>query len=710
MRLLKPLILLLTTCFLSVPLKAEKQSLVDSIMSEVISSAKFHKSVVQSYDAEVYMRANVDTKKKNFLYKYTHLIPNFVIHDRKNDKAFIETVSKLKFSAPNDYKQDVNFVNGTLTKKSDIAMLPFRFTSLDIYAESAHGEAFYLPLHPRTLKYYTYSITYVEELDDRSIYSISYTPIYKNPQLIRGSFMVESNSWRVIGFYGEGNDLFVDFSFDIKMGDKMLERYLPVKFNIVQTYKYLGNKVSNTYQTDIKYLNVKLKSELTNERNLNLGNKYRMRLDSVPLNTDSTLWERLRTIPLNESEEQLLAKHIEKQQLAEQEKAKRDSARAQTDATLRIMKNVVLNTNYRFKSGDIRYSGLLNPSMLGYSTQDGFSYRQKFQLGINLPRQQRININLFGGYVFGIKQAHYGIDAVWNYEPSKFGFLNLSAGRGNPTYSSRFLQLIQDSLIKYDQIKLGNYKDYYVKIHTINELTNGLQLGVGIDYHVRKPNKQHLKEIAENNYPIELPVQYAFVPTISFTWTPEQYYIFDRNQKVYVRSYYPTFKLEYAQSLLNVLGGTSSYSKVEFDMSQCIRFGLLESLNYHAGFGFFARQKSEYFNDFRYFAKHYFPETWGDGIGGSFSVLPRHYFNSSDRYAQVHLMYETAKFMFTRLPALSAGVARERIYLSQLYTPYIKSYTEFGYGIGNRYLNAAVFVGFHKLKYESITAKATFLL
>lgn len=708
-RLLKFYILFLIFSF-SFQLKASDSLLLDSIMKNVMLAAETYSGVTKSYDADVYMRTFVDTKKKNFLYRYTRMIPNFVIHDPNNDKAFIESVSKLKFTAPNNYSQDINYVTGTLTKRSDIGLLPFRFISMDVYDESAHGEIFYLPLRKKSSVYYNYSIAFVEDLGNRKIYSINFTPIYKNPQLISGYFMVEDNTWRVFGFYGEGNDLFVDFSFDIKMGDKINNQFLPVNFNIVQIYSYLGNKVYNSYQTDIEYKNVEFKTKESAEKNFNLGNSFRMRLDSVPLNNDAVLWDTLRTTPLNDDEAEMLKNHIEKERLARIERAKRDSMHSQTDATLRLMKNVVLNTNYRFKSGDIRFSGLLNPSMIGYSTQDGLSYRQKFALGFNLPREQRININLSGGYIFGIKQLTYGISSVWNYEPTKLGYLSLSAGRGNPTYSSRFLQLLKDNLIDVKDLNLSTYKDYYFKLFNSIEIANGLQLGLGIEYHIREPNHKNATELQTEISSIYLPVQYTFVPMVSVSWTPEQYYVIDRNQKVYIRSEYPTFKIEFAQSVLDVLGGTSSYSRMEFDINQRIRFGLLKSLSYHAGFGFFSRVKNEYFNDFTYFTKYYFPETWGDGIGGSFSILRRHHFNSSDRYIQAHLMYETPKFLFTRLPGFSVGVARERLYFSQLYTPSMKSYTEIGYGIGNRYLNAAIFVGFHKLKYESITAKAAFLL
>ena len=683
---------------------------VDSIMNLVMSAAETYSAVTRSYEAEVYMRTLVDTKKKNFLYQYTHMIPNFVLHDRKNDKAIIESVSKLTFKAPNSYSQDINYVTGTLTKKSDIAMLPFRFISMDVYDESAHGELFFLPLRKESSRYYTYSIAYVENQGNRKIYSINYTPVYKNPQLISGYFMVEDNTWRILGFYGEGNDLFVDFSFDIRMGDKPANQFLPVRFDIVQIYSYLGNKVYNEYQTDLTYRNIEFKTLESNKKNYNLGNSFRMRLDSVPLNNDSVLWEHLRTSPLNDRETELMVNHTESVKKAREKQMAVDSVAPSNDAALRLMKNMAINTKYRFKSGDIRFSGLLNPSMIGFSTIDGFSYGQKMALAINLPREQRINVNLFGGYVFGKKQLRYGVKSVWNYEPTKLGYLSLSAGRGNPSYSSRFLGLIKDSLLNYDDLNLAYYIDHYFKLFNSIEIRNGLQLGLGIDYHIRQPNKNSSVNPIYNGKGEILVTQYNFVPMISLSWTPEQYYVMDRNQKVYVRSYYPTFKVEFAQSIDGALGGKSSYNRVEFDVNQRLRFGLMKSLNYHAGFGFFSRQKNEYFNDFAYFAKSYFPESWGDGIGGGFSVLRYHYYNSTDKYAQAHLMYETSSFLFTRLRGLSSGVARERIYLSQLYTPSMKSYTEIGYGIGNRFLNAALFVGFHQLKYENISAKASFLL
>lgn len=700
------LLIILFLGFVFCSVQASDVPPVDSILNRVFEASDIYSKKIKSYDADVYMRALVETKKKNFLYRYSNAIPNFVLHDVKNDEAVIETVSKIKFKAPNSYLQNVNFVAGTLTKKSDIALLPLKFLSMDVYEETVPGESFYLPLRKKTSSYYEYILASVKEKSGRKFYSISYKPKYKNPQLLEGFFLVEDETWRVVDFNGKSNDLLFTLTFDIQMGNDSINSLLPEKFYIFQSYKYLGNHVLNRFTADLSYSDVQFNDTISNGKMYHLGPIYRVKLDSVPLNNDSVLWDQLRTFPLTGYETLIVENHKLKEAEARAKRQSSDTAKG-PNVALEIAKNMVMNTRYKHKSTTFAFSGLLNPAMIGYSTYDGLAYKQSFNLNFDLERQQSIIIKAYAGYLFKRKQLQYQLSSVWNYEPWKLGYVSISAGRGNPTYSSRFLNLLQDSLISSVDLTRARYRDYYLKIYNSIELTNGFQFGTGIDYHIREPINSGL-ELPVLSRPMK--VQYHFVPKISITWTPGQYYVTDGIQKVNVRSDYPTFKVEYAQSLRNVLKGNSSYSKVEFDISQNIRFDLMRKLNYHAGFGVFANQKDEYFNDFTYFAKNYFPETWGDGIGGGFNILPYVTYNSSQMYAQAHVMYETPSLMLTRLSFLSRGVARERLYVSQLYLPSKKSFTEVGYGIGNRFLNAAFFVAFDGFKFFNIGGNAVFLL
>lgn len=71
-------------------------------------------------------------------------------------------------------------------------------------------------------------------------------------------------------------------------------------------------------------------------------------------------------------------------------------------------------------------------------------------------------------------------------------------------------------------------------------------------------------------------------------------------------------------------------------------------------------------------------------------------------------MFETPFLILKNIPFVSDFADKERIYLSQLHTPQIKSYTELGYGIGNRYFNAGIFGSFHKTDFRDIGVRAAF--
>lgn len=91
-----------------------------------MSASLKYNQLIEHFDAEVYMRTYVQTVKKNILYKYTHLIPNFVLHDPYADETLIETFSDFKFDYPNNYKQDIKYVNGTLTRKKRYRLNAFQ--------------------------------------------------------------------------------------------------------------------------------------------------------------------------------------------------------------------------------------------------------------------------------------------------------------------------------------------------------------------------------------------------------------------------------------------------------------------------------------------------------------------------------------------------------------------------------------------------------
>lgn len=169
-----------------------------------------------------------------------------------------------------------------------------------------------------------------------------------------------------------------------------------------------------------------------------------------------------------------------------------------------------------------------------------------------------------------------------------------------------------------------------------------MQLHSGLTFHHRTPvtngnkllNEGEIIDVIYDNYN-------DFIPYIGLSYTPYQYYRMDGRLKEYVQSCLPTISVEYARGIRGVLGSLSDYERIEADIQQVINMGLLKRFNYYVSAGFFTRQRSVYFADFRYFTRHHFPDSWNDRIGGVFQLLPGEWYNASNSYVQAHVMYES---------------------------------------------------------------------
>lgn len=681
---------------------------LDTILKRTMSASQKYNQLIEHFDAEVYMRTYVQTVKKNILYKYTHLVPNFVLHDPQANETLIETFSDFQFDYPNNYKQDIKYVNGTLTRKKDIDLMPFNFLNINVYGETTNNESFFMPISFSTSKYYKYDLVQTYNEKEKTYYTIDFKPIYKNPKLLKGRFIVEYGTWRITYFKGEGIDILADFTFEIAMGNRWVTNYLPEKISIFHVAKYLGNKIASRHLAKISYKKIDLRKMKETKKSLNLSNFHQLRVDLVPVISDSVFWNKNRPIPLQAIEKDVMNAFLAKQP----QKTVLDTTNNKKSAK-QLAQGIITNTHYKYKSTSIDYSGLFNPLMLGYSSQDGISYRQKVYFNFDLEKSRTFKINAFAGYISKRKDFQADITTTWNYEPFYLGSVSLSAGIGSPLYSyvSNADEKKTKAVFSFDEIYSDSFKDYYIKLINNYEIANGLLTTIGIDYHYRKPSLHTIEQQSLENEQIlneVFDVSKAFIPFIRLSWTPEQYYRYERRQKIYVRSRYPTFKVEFSRSFDRILGSNSQFNRVEMDINQNISIGHMSSIQYHVGAGKFFDRKAYFFTDFYYFSKNFFPENWKDGIGGGFNLLRPHLYNLSDSYIQAHFMLETPFLILNRIPLVQEFADKERIYISQLYTPQVVSYTEIGYGIGNRFFNAALFASFHKIKFREIGAKASF--
>lgn len=701
---------------ISTPTKAKvAYSKGDSIMKMVIANAERYQNLLESSEAEIYIKGHTEILKRNRLFRYAYHV--FPVSRRAQDMVF-EMISNSKFEPPNLFTHTIEAINGSSIPNSKKQQEAVSFLNMNVYASTAFNDEILMPLAKNAFKYYTYEWKDSQDTAGLTIHRIRFLPKQLSQKLISGDLYVVDKVWTIDKVEMSGRYDFSDFHLIVTYGRGYNRFNLPETADLYIRYKLLGNAIANTYHSKFDYKSVvwseKGPNRDTRKSSLDLTGYYRLSSDSVPIIIDTAYWQTKRDIPLSPDEKNLY-EHITDKRLQDVSK---DSVTSPTPAMqyLELTEKLTNTIRMDYKSTRIRYSGLLNPFQLGYSGSNGITYRQRLRINKRYSNGQELYFRPEVGYLFGRKELYFKALGEWTYKPERLGAVSLLVGNGNQSYSSEMMRYIKEALadsIRIEDLNLQCFKHYYVELKNRCELSNGFLLYTSLTYNHRRPvEKISNWQVGEDVIEIINEDYNDFTPAIGFSYTPRQYYQMDGKKKEYVYSYYPTLSVEFSRAIPDVLDSDGDFGRIEVDLHQNISLGLLRRFNYHVSGGVYTKNKSRYFADFRYFTKRNFPDTWDDQIGGIFNLLRREYFNASDKYVQAHVMYQSP-FIF--LPAFSKKfgskyVFSERLYLSQLWTPIKPNYTEIGYGIGNHLFNIAAFVSFDDFKYQRFGVRFSFEL
>lgn len=678
----------------------------DSIMYLVAEQAAKYQTVVSKYEADVYIKGHTEMTRHNFLMQYVRRI--FPV-SRSSKNMFFEILSHVKFSYPNEYLHDFKATNGNTIPNGAKEREVLELLNLNVYSSTMYNDGIILPVAHNAFKYYNFNLDTVQYSLGTKLYKISFSPKLWSYKLVTGSLYVWDKLWNISKINVSGSLSFGDFNLVMSFGKDYRNFLLPFNADLSIRYHFLGNEIASTYHSYFKYNYVQWLTENPNagrRRKLNLTAYYKLSADTIPIIRDSSYWSRIRDIPLTDKEKSMYKK--------DEQEERRDTSNTQT--YLQLTERLTNTINLNYKSTRLRYSGVFNPSQFGYSARDGVSYRQRIRYSRTFSHDKQLRFYPSIGYVSKHHEMFFKFATDWEYLPQHLGVVSLSIGNSNQGYPSgiteKINQQLKDSTINFDDLDLRYFKHYYVELENHIELFNGFQISAGLSYHRRIPVRRttdvkvgdDIQQIINDKY-------HDFTPVLRFTYTPRQYYWMDGFRKEYLYSYYPTISFEVARGIPHIWKSTGDYCRLEADIQQNIYLGLSRHFNYHLSAGLYTKTKSTYFADFRYFARHGFPESWNDDFGGVFNVLPRAWYNASDKYMQAHILYESP-FLISEIfrPKASKYMLMEHFYFSQLWLPVLPSYSEIGYGFGNDIINIALFAGFEKLQYKNIGLKFVFEL
>ncbi|MDL2282052.1 DUF5686 family protein [Parabacteroides sp. OttesenSCG-928-G06] len=684
----------------------------DSIMQYVIEEAALYANAVSHYKANIYIKGRSEILRKNWLIQYAH---HLVPVDRRKPDVIYEMVSESEYEAPNLYHHNFKAVNGNAVPNSQKQREILTFLNINVYSPSIYEEAIITPVGSKAFHYYEFNMEEIKEVDEGYIYKIRYLPKHRSQNLVSGDLYIRSDAWRIEKIDMHGRHAFAEFNLTMTFGHEFGQLILPNKADLSLRYQLLGNTIQAYYHSAFDYTTVswikneeKPKNAKREWKSLDLTKYYTLSSDSIPFVQEESYWAEKRDEPLSAEEKETYEINYIKAAGKSKDSTKVDY--------LKLTERLSSTVNYNIHSTRIRYSGILNPFQLGYSSNSGLSYRQQIRISKTFNNDRQLIIRPEVGYLFKRKEFFFKFLNEMHYLPEKKGYVQLTIANDNQTYSSRMKQEInehlKDSLFDFNDLNLDYYRHYYVDLRNNIELSNGLELYAGVSYHRRDPIKKKKLNIDPGDNVEELIDEtfYDFTPVIGLTYTPRQFYRMNGMKKEYVRSYYPTMSIELAKGIPGVLSSMGNYTRLEADIHQSLKLGLLKRFNYHVSAGMFTQKDASlYFADFQYFSRRNFPESWDERIGGVFHTLRREWFNASDKYVQAHMMYESPFILMNLINnKASKHVVSERLYLGHLWTPALRSYTEVGYGIGNDIFNIALFAGFKKTEFERFGVRFTF--
>ncbi len=391
----------------------------------------------------------------------------------------------------------------------------------------------------------------------------------------------------------------------------------------------------------------------------------------------------------------------------------------------RLPQKLVGSSDVNAFGTDLHIYGPLNPASVGYDKINGITLRERLRWSHLWNNGQSLILRPEVGFSFGLQELRYKFETQYIYAPARRAGLRLLLQNGNSGFPSKFRDAVNDRLddyltqleedgkrvwnkdaINFNDLNLEYYRRYEFRLEHSVELSNGLMLYVGSTYNYRRPVRHGSRAMSKEHIDQLINRYYADMnPYLRLEWTPRQYYHFDRGQKFYLASRYPTMELEVAQGVYGFCGSTSNYSRLELDMHQCIPLGPIRSLSYHIGGGAFFRLKDENFINYSYFSRSQYPDRWETHIGGVFSLLDDYWYSSSPGYIQSHVMYETPFMLLHHIRPIAKYVIKERLYASQLWADGKNFYSEFGYGMGNNYFNVGLFCSFTGLQLIDVGVK-----
>lgn len=245
----------------NVEIKAFKEDPAIWIMKKAVAMAPFHLNSIESYDFTHYLKFKliVDTVKGVLSKSYYKELQEDTIRKGKlpgNILFLSETVEKVNFSKPNNFKREI-----IGAKNSNTGFFRFDSTNhllaldLNIYREKIANV--FSPLHPNAFNLYNFEYENSFKNNDELIHRIKVTPKKKSSEYFNGFIDITDNESMVVSIQLDTKINIVDIKLTIDFL-RLKGIYVPVKSFFYGEITFFGSMGKLLYLDEIKNMNLRI--------------------------------------------------------------------------------------------------------------------------------------------------------------------------------------------------------------------------------------------------------------------------------------------------------------------------------------------------------------------------------------------------------------------------------------------------------------------
>ena len=655
----------------------------DTLMARFFSRRAAGAYNIGEFFGNLYVKQRVEVHKKNLA---LNAFPDMARFDSDARDYVTELFYQLHYTGYGVLELRRRLYNTSFKHGSGEVERVTDFMKVNPYDENLLQGRIFSPLYPDYKKYYIYNVDSLSA--DGGRVKISFAGRFDNIRLLSSGWLWLDEAGNVCEFAMSGWDEQSRYKALYKMVVRDAAPAVVDSVRVDVDYSFLGNRLKMTAVGCFDYQYV-----LPVNRVAAFGGNS----DGYDLSPSSTVvWDTARVadvvayaaenrpVPLDGDEAALLS---------------RDGDDAQTTFSRQNwmwdLGEVMINSHsYDWERGGVKFSPIIDPSSVDYSTGRGLSYKFSMNVRNALRGNREFRLRPQVGYNFKQSAFYWRVRGNLLYNPSRMGVVGLDFGEGNRTYSSAVLDRIKnialDSL-NFENLNLNYFRNFYVEAFHENEVSNGVSLLTGVNFHRRILYGNANEQLDAYGLPIRK--RYVqFAPHLRLTWRPGMYYYMKEGRKVNLGSKCPVVVWDVEQGMNGVLGSNSIYARSELDVQykMGVRGGNKLYLRFGAGGYFYT--KDVYFVDYSFLKQNNLPLERSEELGGVFQLLDSEWYNAANKYIRGHLTYEAPFLSLQKLFPRIRIFQNEYVYYNLLFLSHLCPYMEFGYGVTTPYVDMGLFV------------------